>query len=81
MVSLFGRGFDSLQLHNLLECKPLTFRKLAASLCPASPVFSVFGDALGAIAMIKENPFVFVLFPVFICFYMDLQILVRGDLP
>ena len=48
---------------------------------PYVPGFSVFGDALGDIAMIKENPFVFVLFPVFICFYMDLQILVRGDLP
>ena len=56
MVSLFGRGFDSLQLHDvtlrcltlvlqlhyLSKCKPLTFKQLAASLCPASPVFSVF---------------------------------------
>ena len=161
MVSLFGRGFDSLQLHLLLKCKPLTFKQLAASLCPASPVFSVFGDALGdakrillnpiwqlfsyfltqfqiikklknalllrfyllfsfllsflpftcfymklqmwvvfwfchstrkypflheiayfdSIAMIKENPFMLVLSHGFICFYMDLQILVRGDLP
>ena len=48
---------------------------------PYVPGFSVFGDALGDIAMIKENLFVFVLFSVFICFYMDLQILVRGDLP
>ena len=24
MVSLFGRGFDSLQLHHLSKCKPLT---------------------------------------------------------
>ena len=36
MVSLFGRGFDSLQLHHLSKCKPLTFKQLAASLCPAS---------------------------------------------
>ena len=28
MVSLFGRGFDSLQLHYLSKCKPLTFKQV-----------------------------------------------------
>ena len=56
MVSLFGRGFDSLQLHHLSKCKPLTFKQLAASLCPASPVFSVFGDALGDAKRVLLNP-------------------------
>ena len=56
MVSLFGRGFDSLQLHHLSKCKPLTFKRLAASLCPASPVFSVFGDALGDAKRVLLNP-------------------------
>ena len=71
MVSLFGRGFDSLQLHNLLECKPLTFRKLAASLCPASPDFSVFGDALGDAKWVLLNP----IWQLFSYFLTQLQII------
>jgi len=56
MVSLFGRGFDSLQLHHLSKCNPLTFRKLVGFLCSAFPVFSVFGDALGDAKRVLLNP-------------------------
>ena len=56
MVSLFGRGFDSLQLHHLSKCNLLTFRKLADFLCSTSPVFSVFGDALGDAKRVLLNP-------------------------
>ena len=71
MVSLFGRGFDSLQLHHLSKRKPLTFKQLAASLYPASPVFSVFGDALGDAKRVLLNP----IWQLFSYFLTQLQII------
>ena len=48
MVSLCGRGFDSLQLHHLSKCKPLTFRKLADFFVPCIPsFFSFWGRSRG----------------------------------
>ena len=46
---------DSLQLHNLSKCKPLTFKKLAASLCPTSPVFQFLGTLSGILQWLKRT--------------------------
>ena len=48
MVSLFGRGFDSLQLHHLSKCNLLTFRKLADFFMLYVPsFFSFWGRSRG----------------------------------
>ena len=56
MVSLFGRGFDSLQLHTPSKFKPLIPNGLAAFLCRASPSVMDFGDAFGDAKWNYMNP-------------------------
>ena len=55
MVSLFGRGFDSLQLHNPLISKPLIHNGLAAFFMPSVPMFRGFwGRFRGRIVVLCE---------------------------